>query len=57
MYDEALRRHRWLLGIERFDPSEYHPEDLECIPEIGLDDGEDDTGMMGDDDDYQKCKK
>ena len=50
MYDEALRRHRWLLGIERFDPSEYHPEDLECIPEIGLDDGEDDSGMMGDDD-------
>ena len=39
MYNRALHSHAWLLDIERFIPSEYHPEDLECIPEIGLDDG------------------
>eukprot|EP00804_Cyclotella_cryptica_P010563 CCRYP_019865-RA/>CCRYP_019865-RA protein AED:0.38 eAED:0.57 QI:0/0/0/1/1/1/2/0/159 len=39
MYQAAMQCHPWLLGIERFDPSEYHPEDLDRIPEIGLDDG------------------
>ncbi|KAL7476735.1 hypothetical protein ACHAW6_002575 [Cyclotella cf. meneghiniana] len=43
MYQAAMQSYPWLLGIEQFDPSEYHPEDLERIPEIGLDDGLDDN--------------
>lgn len=40
MYEAAFQSYPWLLGLERFDPRDYHPEDLECIPEIGLDDGD-----------------
>jgi murein DD-endopeptidase MepM/ murein hydrolase activator NlpD len=47
MHETALNSYPWLLGIERFDPSEYHPEDLKCIPEIGLSDG-DDSDQEGD---------
>ena len=44
-----MQAHSWLLGIERFDPSEYHPEDLERIPEIGLHDGDEE----GEDDEWE----
>lgn len=46
MCDEAMRRHPWLLGIERFDPSEYHPEDVRNIPEVAMDDGDGDGDGM-----------
>ena len=52
MYEAALQFYPWLLGIERFDANDYHPEDLECIPEIGLDDG-DGSDEDGDDESLQ----
>ena len=39
---EALKENPWLLGIEPFDPNEYDPEDLERIPEVAMNDGEED---------------
>lgn len=45
-----MKSYQWLLGIERFDPSEYHPEDVKCIPEIGLDDGNES------DDEEERCR-
>ena len=49
MYQKALQQYPWLLGIERFDPSEYHHEDLELIPDIAFNDGNDD------DEEYEDC--
>ena len=37
---EATRKHPWLLGIEPFDPNDYDPEDIEHIPEVAMNDGE-----------------
>lgn len=37
---EAKRKHPWLLGIEPFDPNDYDPEDIEHIPEVAMNDGE-----------------
>ena len=34
----AMKRHKWLLGIERFDPNEYDPEDIAEMPEVAMDD-------------------
>ena len=40
MYEHAIQQYPWLLGIERFDSSDYHPEDLEHIPDVAMDDEE-----------------
>lgn len=37
---EAARKYPWLLGIEPFDPNDYDPEDIEHIPEVAMNDGE-----------------
>lgn len=39
---EAMRKYPWLLGIEPFDPDDYDPEDIEQIPEVAMNDGEED---------------
>mmetsp|Transcript_10929 Transcript_10929/g.18144 ORF Transcript_10929/g.18144 Transcript_10929/m.18144 type:complete len:423 (-) Transcript_10929:33-1301(-) len=39
---EATRKHPWLLGIEPFDPNDYDPDDIEHIPEVAMNDGEED---------------
>ena len=38
MYKIAIHEFSWLLGIERFDSSDYHPEDIEHIPDVAMDD-------------------
>jgi len=39
---EAMRKNPWLLGLEPFDPNDYDPEDIEHIPEVAMNDGEED---------------
>ncbi|KAL7533659.1 hypothetical protein ACHAXR_006992 [Thalassiosira sp. AJA248-18] len=46
MYDRSMQQYPWILGIERFDPSEYHPEDIKNIPEVAMNDGDDEDGQM-----------
>ena len=40
MYDNGIQQYPWLVGIERFDSSDYHPEDIEQIPDVAMDDEE-----------------
>jgi len=40
MYKHTVEQYPWLIGIERFDSSDYHPEDLENIPDVAMDDEE-----------------
>ena len=40
MYQHAMELYPWLLGIERFDSSDYHLEDIEHIPDVAMDDEE-----------------
>jgi len=40
MYEHAMQIYPWLLGIERFDSSDYHPEDIDFIPDVAMDDDE-----------------
>ena len=46
MYQTAMQQYPWLLDIERFDPSDYHPEDLEHIPDVAMNDGDDEDEQM-----------
>mmetsp|Transcript_34368 Transcript_34368/g.61691 ORF Transcript_34368/g.61691 Transcript_34368/m.61691 type:complete len:504 (-) Transcript_34368:35-1546(-) len=46
MYQLAMQQYPWLLGMERFDPTEYHPEDIENIPEVAMNDGEEEDEQM-----------
>jgi len=46
LYQRAMQQYPWLLGIERFDPMEYHPEDIEAIPEVAMNDGEDEDDLQ-----------
>ena len=39
---EAMKKHPWLLGIEPFDPNDYDSEDIAHIPEVAMNDGEED---------------
>jgi len=40
MYEHAMQIYPWLIGIERFDSSDYHPEDIDKIPDVAMDDEE-----------------
>ena len=40
MYENGIQQYPSLLGIERFDSSDYHPEDIENIPDVAMDDEE-----------------
>ena len=46
MYQTAMQQYPWLLGIERFDPSDYHPEDIEYIPDVAMNDGDEEDEQM-----------
>ena len=39
---EAMRKSPWLLGVETFDPNDYEPDDIQHIPDIAMNDGEED---------------
>ena len=46
---EAMRDNPWLLGVEDFDKDDYEPEDIQHIPEVAMNDGEEDEyGDMSD---------
>lgn len=52
MYQHGLEQYPWLLGIEPFDPNDYHPEDLAMIPEVALNDGDDEEDNN---EDWEDC--